>query len=90
VTGPTCQRESGREGARAGATDGWGRVVSEERGVGRGGRERWAVRGAWEGGGETWAGIGPAGGGEKRNSLFFFSYFQIYFTFFFSKISFFF
>jgi hypothetical protein len=87
--GPLARgRAVARERERAWVMDGVGSLA--RRGEwGAGGRERWAVRGARERGG-TWAGIGPAGGGEKRNSLFFFSYFQIYFTFFFSKISFFF
>jgi hypothetical protein len=43
--------------------------------VGRGrAREVGRARRAGEREGGTWAGIGPAGGGEKRNSLFFFSF----------------
>jgi hypothetical protein len=66
----------------------WGRAVSG--GCGRaGGGPSWASgERAEEREGGTWAGIGPPGG-ERTSLFFFFSYFQIYFTFSFSIISFF-
>jgi hypothetical protein len=68
-------------GERTGAADVRGRAVRQVQA-----RGRWAVR---ESGGGTWAGNRPSRGEEKFPFLFFFSYFQIYFTFFFSIISFF-
>jgi hypothetical protein len=76
IGGGPCQRESDREGGRAGAAIEWGRAVS-------GGRER-AGRGERKDLGRN----RPNRGGERNSFSFFFSYFQFYFIFFFSIISF--
>jgi hypothetical protein len=59
--GPTCQREGGREGARAGTADGWGRAIS---GRGTGARGRWAELGLGRGGGGDERAGEREGGGE--------------------------
>jgi hypothetical protein len=83
--GPLARgRAVARERERAWVMDGVGSSARSGE-WGTGGRERWAVRGAREREGE----LGPESALPGEREIPFFSYFQIYFTFFFSKISFF-